>query len=290
VQIRHPPRQSEHDQCRRRPSTDSMCVVHAPIIAEAAMIALAAHARPSGRGDVLMSTSWKTSAAPRPMGWLQRPSEKPEFDAIGCPDSSVYCYTFSVHPMRGDSVRDLYASLLALVGLGVLACMGALVDYWPVGIELPISAPGRVIASVGPLPVPQAAVPVPIPAQYPVTTPARQPRRLNEPVLAVQTVQPPLIAARVALWSPRPIGAFPIVAARELPGIEITLSDPVAFEAERLDYLALAAPIPESGSALADGFISGAVKRTGSSLVKTGLSVVDAVRVVGGAVRKALPN
>ena len=47
-----------------------------------------------------------------------------------------------------------------------------------------------------------------------------------------------------------------------------------------------------------DGFITGAFKRTGSTIVrggvKTGTSVVDAVRVlsgaVGGAVRKALPN
>ena len=33
--------------------------------------------------------------------------------------------------MRGDSLRDLYAKVIAVVGLGVLAGAGALVDYWP---------------------------------------------------------------------------------------------------------------------------------------------------------------
>jgi hypothetical protein len=43
-----------------------------------------------------------------------------------------------------------------------------------------------------------------------------------------------------------------------------------------------------------DSFITSAFKRTGSSIVKTGVktgaSIFDAVRVLGGAVRKALPN
>lgn len=39
--------------------------------------------------------------------------------------------------MRGDSLRDLYAKTLAVVGLGLLAGAGAIVDYWPVGGELP---------------------------------------------------------------------------------------------------------------------------------------------------------
>lgn len=39
--------------------------------------------------------------------------------------------------MRGDSLRDFYAKTLAVAGLGLLACAGAIVDYWPVNEELP---------------------------------------------------------------------------------------------------------------------------------------------------------
>src|SRR5690606_234841 len=42
-------------------------------------------------------------------------------------------------PVRGDSRRDLYAKTLALCGLGLLAGTGALVDYWPVGMKLPLA-------------------------------------------------------------------------------------------------------------------------------------------------------
>ena len=42
--------------------------------------------------------------------------------------------------MRGDSLRDLYAKALALLGLGLLGAAGALVDYWPVPSALPAVA------------------------------------------------------------------------------------------------------------------------------------------------------
>jgi hypothetical protein len=42
--------------------------------------------------------------------------------------------------VRGDSLRDLYAKALALLGLGLLGAAGALVDYWPVRSALPAVA------------------------------------------------------------------------------------------------------------------------------------------------------
>ena len=42
--------------------------------------------------------------------------------------------------MRGDSLRDLYAKALAILGLGLLGLAGALVDYWPVRSDLPVVA------------------------------------------------------------------------------------------------------------------------------------------------------
>jgi hypothetical protein len=39
--------------------------------------------------------------------------------------------------VRGDSLRDFYAKTLAVLGLGVLAGAGAIVDYWPVSEDVP---------------------------------------------------------------------------------------------------------------------------------------------------------
>ncbi len=64
----------------------------------------------------------------------------------------ISCYT---GPVRGDSVRDFYAKTLALIGLGVLAGTGALVDYWPVTSALPV--PGQALQ----LPALASALPVP---------------------------------------------------------------------------------------------------------------------------------
>jgi hypothetical protein len=47
--------------------------------------------------------------------------------------------------VRGDSLRDLYAKALALLGLGLLGAAGALVDYWPVPSALPAVAAARVL-------------------------------------------------------------------------------------------------------------------------------------------------
>jgi hypothetical protein len=47
--------------------------------------------------------------------------------------------------VRGDSLRDLYAKALALLGLGLLGAAGALVDYWPVRSGLPAVAAALVL-------------------------------------------------------------------------------------------------------------------------------------------------
>lgn len=207
--------------------------------------------------------------------------------------------------MRGDSRRDLYAKTLALLGLGVLAGTGAVVDYWPVGVRHPqgLSAFARVALDV-PTPLDVPAVPVaPVASATSATVSTsgdqvatRASRREPDPgamtyaslpttvgalsvgaTVALQPLPPPvLIVARDDMSSLRSNAALQLTA------------PPPTTRADRMT--AYAAPADRDG----DGFFAGAFKRTGTSIVrtgaKTGTSLVDAVRVVGSVVRRALPN
>ena len=61
------------------------------------------------------------------------------------------CYT---GPVRGDSLRDFQAKVLAIAGLGVLAGVGALVDYWPTGSNVPAMVSGSLARPAVPVPTP----------------------------------------------------------------------------------------------------------------------------------------
>jgi hypothetical protein len=116
--------------------------------------------------------------------------------------------------MRGDSVRDLYAKALALIGLAVLAGAGALMDYWPVQGTLPAvsfnyslpSGPGALEARVAlaspvakavaaPSVAAAAIVAAPLPAPAPDPTPVEVPVVI---VAADEPVAPPVMAQPVA--------------------------------------------------------------------------------------------
>lgn len=202
--------------------------------------------------------------------------------------------------MRGDSLRDLYAKTLALLGLGVLAGAGALVDYLPVGFTLPR--------------VSSALITTPTTIETPSVNDAVEPRVVPVRSLPgrsrVQVAAAPLVALPATGLGEEPVGQL------------VTLVAPVARDGAQEDRLSLAladhtevatfAMVADSSalselpgdatyqpSALVsagdtDGFITGAFKKTGTSIVKTsvrtGASIFDAVRVVGGVVRRALPN
>jgi hypothetical protein len=227
-----------------------------------------------------------------------------------------YCYTTVV---RGDSLRDLYAKTLALLGLGVLAGAGALVDYWPVGLRLVPAAP-PLLQLAGP------ADSVVVPLRPSDALPAAMshvaavvPKPNNRPVPQVVSFEPPLLAVAE---TPAPFAE--LVASESIESLPaasvaaIALSQPAGDSLqdalpETLDAVLVAEsdfpadalvavsewrePVTladASASEGEDGFIAGALRKTRSSLVRTGAltgaSIVDAVRVVGGAVRRALPN
>lgn len=211
------------------------------------------------------------------------------------------CYTI---PVRGDSLRDLYAKTLALLGLGMLAGVGALVDYWPAGITLPR------VASALRVPAPAASqhhdVDVPAMAAAPQTVTAAA--RLAAPPL-VETASTLLslpaegptgdqLGTTLSLSAPAPsvvlASAIPVVDDR-VAVMALAMVEDVEFAPDGLqDVPAAQTAVQQVSVAEGDGFLTGAFKKTGSSIVKTsvrtGASIFDAVRVVGGVVRRALPN
>jgi hypothetical protein len=218
--------------------------------------------------------------------------------------------------VRGDSIRDLYAKTLALLVLGALAGTGVLVDYWPVGLSTP-AVPGAL--SVGPAIGPLAldavstAVPAAVPAEKTMAAPPRQVARHLDAATApaalatrnetgisrmLPVAVPDVVGLGPAVWLPdpeQPAEELVLVAAMAVENPVLTL-EPSAEEPESVATAHGARLVPAASAAgvdEGDGLITGAMKKTGSSILKTGArtgaSIFDMVRVVGGMVRRALP-
>jgi hypothetical protein len=206
--------------------------------------------------------------------------------------------------VRGDSIRDLYAKVLAIAGLGVLAGIGALVDYWPSGNNVPA------ILAAG---VPRPEVPVPTPATVaaaydinnaaPVAAVAmtRRVRATAQPV-ALEPVAPTAahgalpMGHAVALNLPAPVPMpVPVTAApaTAAPAETIALPPPPVVDtvhsAPRVPTFVPTLVSTESES----GFVMGTLRRTGAGIARgsavTGASIIDAFRGVAGAFKKVSP-
>jgi hypothetical protein len=205
--------------------------------------------------------------------------------------------------VRGDSRRDLYSKTLALCGLGMLAGAGALVDYWPVGVRFHVpttprfstssATPPSVAASDDPLVMLSALLDPPV--SVPTTQPPDRTHVLTAPQLAsVDYESLPVVAVGYDLGPAVDVGSMPTPAfvsvrsdAPMVPGDQVHLMAPGP---EHFDNGFPQAAATDSGS----GIITGAFRKTRTSIVRTGAwtgsSVVGAVRVVGGMVRRALPD
>jgi len=213
--------------------------------------------------------------------------------------------------VRGDSLRDLYAKTLAIVGLGLIAGAGAIVDYWPVASPLPEVA--GLIDTHAQLPVLVQNLEQQIPAPEmrvvriataPQTLPLRQ-RKLPWPAFgpkpatvkhhpASQSVTPVGTTAPSATVSMIPDAAPPV----EIWSQEILMGP----QGHQFDMAALAGdPMTVAPST---GLLGGALKKTKESLVKTGVvtggsivktgvvtggTIADAVKGVFGAFKKVTP-
>ena len=210
------------------------------------------------------------------------------------------CYTGLV---RGDSRQDLYAKFLALAGLGLLAGVGALVDYWPTDVRVP-----RAANTVARLPAPAHALSVP---RNPVTTlavavtPARVARRSvsdvqsSDSVVSMSDLVSTPGATPIAFATPSAPAGLDVASgvANTVPAQPVTLTDPVRYSASDDSF---AEPLRQfsPGQQVADtSFFGDAFRAAGGSIAtaggsiatagaKAGESVAGAFRAAAGAVKK----
>lgn len=221
--------------------------------------------------------------------------------------------------MRGDSRHDFYAKAMALCGLGMLAGVGAIVDYWPVAIRFPVATVAVPERQPGPRPVPhdawarlehvrfdltgEPAAAGTVVASRPSTTDlpgdvashtrgdaARRAAGAPVPVLAQAlpvAAAPPTLAGtrRVRELAPPPARVFVRDVRSALPEPQLRPED-----------LAPGRPVAHGGMAAdaADrGVLTSAFRVTGQSLARTGAvtgaSLAGAFRRVGSAVRRVVP-
>ena len=220
--------------------------------------------------------------------------------------------------MRGDSRIDLYAKSLALLGLGLIAGIGAAVDYWPGDLRLPSVAR----SPVRPL-IPAARTFVDTAVVVDADLTVQEPRG-SDPTVAFASAREaaPTGPARVELSSDVAYAAAPELAITvsnggDLPSLDLesglaasnfpaaaltpadlmpaaTMTSDVIQVTSGLQPLPPMLPVDQSD----DGFFSGMLRKTGSSvgnslasvsssLDKAGTSLAGAVRVVSDLVKKA---
>ena len=184
--------------------------------------------------------------------------------------------------MRGDSLRDFYAKTLAVVGLGLLAAAGAIVDYWPVNGEWPSVSAVTALRSHRPLPRPALATEVAAPRSIRVSHASS--RRDNAPAFAKAFRTVKFADPVVVPLEPMPLPEL------DLSGLE-SASAATLLAMSSLD-LDLVPPMQEAFGSIGGGalttpraILTGAV----GALKKTRLSLREAFRGVVGRIRKVSP-
>ena len=196
--------------------------------------------------------------------------------------------------MRGDSLRDLYAKALALLGLGLLGVAGALVDYWPVQGELPT------VASILDLPAPLT---VPGPPEFASAQPSvtrtaavvtrAGARRSDDHVVTdasfdtvvnadLADVLDAPAAAVPSLAPPPPPPSLDVVPARpdNIPSSTLSLMPPVIVAPEA--FLSVP-PVAEPSSG--DNMFEAAAKTAGRVGLKTGSAIANGFKAFGHVFR-----
>jgi hypothetical protein len=203
--------------------------------------------------------------------------------------------------VRGDSLRDLYAKALALLGLAALAAIGAIFDYWPVSNDLPyFTHRGLPVATPQALPVPELTSVMSSPAPRPVSPARPAPTRHAETVAAVVPAPEAFVLAAPAPFDVYTLGTAVALTLTPVKVTEVTetlavpqpaAADMAWFETVPQKVEIFPAPVSsDNGSAVS--FVTDALKKTGDTIVrtgrKTGASIRDALVSFGGKFRKLL--
>jgi hypothetical protein len=188
--------------------------------------------------------------------------------------------------VRTVSRLDFLAKTLALLGLGVLGVSAALLDRWTAALPT-VSRPA---VDAGAAAV-QTALTLPEPAPGTLAPPAKARRFAGTIASERKDDTAPVeitpkasddVAATTVAHLPMPVDAGPFV------GSAVTLADlPPVVDTRPPTALPPTAPTER----LDQGFVSGVLKRTGSSvsnsLGKASNSMLGAARLVGDAVKRA---
>ena len=178
--------------------------------------------------------------------------------------------------MRGDSLRDFYAKTLAVLGLGLLAGAGALVDYWPVNEELPVTPAVTGLVATAPLPPPILTVEIPAPVIR-----VTRPRPVN--FISIVSASSPLetgmsIDTRLVALGSAPIPEDFIV---------VEAAQAAAVTEKSLDLIS--PPLPDTVTEESHRLLADAMRRTKDHVVAARLFLNDAMTGVVGAFRKVSP-
>jgi hypothetical protein len=182
--------------------------------------------------------------------------------------------------VRGDSLRDLYAKTLAVLGLGLLAGAGAIVDYWPVNEALPALPVAAGFTPEAPVLAQDLQREIPEPALLHASIRSsfvQTPVRFADALRAAHFSAP----APVVETTPDPIPDWTSISIQpELPDLVLV----VALDLAPPPQAAAAGEAPEPR-----GFLAGAIHRARASLKDARLFLGEKLNGVMGAFRKVSP-
>ena len=199
--------------------------------------------------------------------------------------------------MRGDSLRDFYAKTIALLGLALVGGLGALIDYWPATHPLPRVATARPglepATAVAKADSAMAIAPAAMANGSPVAR-HRVTQRVTPVSMSVQVVpvsDVPGASSAIGFEAPPPsFASIAVQPVGTLHGTAVALVAPEPTPSPEMTF------VHGSGQGASDqGFLGDATdvaKKAGNTIMagtmKTGASIVDGLRSVGGAVRRGL--